>query len=151
MSGVRRLTERLEAANLVFIDARVLAFHLMAAPTYLDLTRSLFGGLNEGRIRGQVSALSFYQLFTEPYRAGRESKVRELSKILTVHPGLQVLPVTPEVATQAAQVRAQLGGGTERAIQIGSALVGGADVFLSESSGLRRIVGTQVANLEDYL
>jgi hypothetical protein len=68
-----------------------------------------------------------------------------------VHAGLELVPVTSEVAVQAAQVRAQLGGRPERAVQIATALIGGADVYLTEGSGLRRIVGMAVVNLEDYL
>ncbi len=151
MSARARFRDQLERAVRVHVDARVLAFHLLGDPRYLDLTRLLFGGLRSGAVAGQCSALSLYQILSEPFRRGREECARDVAKLLAVYPGLEIVPVTASVAVQAAQVQAQLGGGTERAVQIATALDAGADLYLSEGSGLRRIAGMQVENLEDYL
>jgi predicted nucleic acid-binding protein len=144
------LRELLEDATRVHVDARVIGYHLLADARYLELTRLLFTGLRSGKIRAQTSAVTLYQLLAELHRHGEPERAREIGKILTIHPGLELLPVTAEVAEQAAQVRAQLGGRTERALQIATALIAGADLYLTEHSGLRRIVGMSVANLESF-
>ncbi|MGH7542274.1 MAG: type II toxin-antitoxin system VapC family toxin [Gemmatimonadota bacterium] len=151
MSQRLRLRERLEAADLVHLDGRILAFHLLGSPEYGELTHVLFDGLRSGSCRSQTSALALYQLLAEVYRRGEAELADEVAKLLTVHPALELVPAGPDVAVQAAQVRAQLGGRPERAIQIATALVAGAEIFLTEGSGLRRIVGMSVVNLEDYL
>ncbi len=150
MSARARFRDRLEEAGRVHIDARVLAFHLLADARYLDLTRLLFSGLRTGAVSGQCSAIALYQLLVEPFRRGRPARAREVSKLLSVYPGLDVLPVSPEIAVQAAEVRARLGGGPERALQIATALGQDADLYLTEGTGLRRIAGMAVLNLEDY-
>ncbi len=144
------LRGRLDGASLVHLDARVVALHLLAAPPYAPLTRLVFAGLRDGSIRGQTSAVALYQLLAEVYRRGEPEKAGAVARILEVHGGLTLVPVDSEVAVQAAQVRAQLGGRPERAIQIATALVSGAEIYLTEGSGLRRIVGMRVVNLEDY-
>lgn len=150
MSRRVRFRERLEAAALVHVDARVLARHLLGDDRYLRLTRLLFRGLEGGEVEGQTSAVSVYQLLAEPYRRGREDDARGAADYLAALRGLEVVPVGAGVARRAAQVRARLGGRPERAIQIATALEGDADVFVAQGSGLRRIAGTVVVDLEDY-
>lgn len=142
--------KQLETARLVHVDAGVIGHHLVADPQYLSLTRELFEALRSGRAKAQVSSMSVYQVLAEAYRRGHDAEAREIAKILTVHPGLSIVPVTPEIATQAAEVKAQLGGSTERAMQIATALIGGADLYVTEHTTLRRIVGMSVVNLDSY-
>jgi len=144
------LFDRLTDATLVHVDARVLALHLIGESRFLPLTRRLVAAIRDGEVRAQTSVMTLYQLLAEVYRRGERERAREVARSLMVHEGLQLVPATDEIAVQAAQVRAQLGGRPERAIQIATALVAGADVYVTEGSGLRRIVGMTVANLEDY-
>lgn len=150
LSSAARFRELLEDARRVHIEARVLAYHLLAEPRYLELTRLLFNGLRSGAVTGQTSALSLYQLLVEPWRRGEGERAGELARHLSVVPGLDLLPVSPRVAAQAAQVRARLGGRLERAVQIATALEAGVDLYLTEGSELRRIAGMSVVNLEDF-
>lgn len=151
MSPAARLRERLDDARLVHVDARVLAYHLLGSSEYAELTRAVVAGMGLDGYRAQSSALALYQILAEVYRRGDSGLADDVAKLLTVHPTLHLVPVDAEISVQAAQVRAQLGGRAERALQIATALVAGADVFLTERSGLRRIVGMSVVNLEDYL
>ena len=101
-------------------------------------------------MRGQTSALSFYQLLTEPYRRGKEELAEQAFKYLSGHPGLEIVPVTAAVARQAAEVQAQLGGSAERAVQVATALLGGAKGYVAYKTGLRRIAGMEIISLEDF-
>lgn len=150
MSRRARFRERLEAAGLVHVDARVLAHHLLGDERFTGLTRLLFEGLREGGVEAQTSAVSLYQLLAEPYRRRRDEDARSAADYLTAVRGLEIVPVTADVARRAAQVRARLGGRPERAVQIATAVEGGADVLLARSSGIRRVAGTEVVDLEDY-
>lgn len=150
MSRRARFRERLEAAGLVHVDARVLAFHLLGDGRYVGLTRLLFDGLDAGEVEAQTSAVSLYQLLAEPYRRRRADDASSVADYLTALRGLELVPAGAGVARRAAQVRARLGGRPERALQIATALEGGADVFLAQGSGIRRVAGTEVLDLDDY-
>ncbi len=102
-------------------------------------------------MRAQTSVITLYQLLAEVYRRGDSATAAALARDLTVYAGLDLISTSTEIAIQAAEVRAQLGGRPERAIQIATALVAGADIYLTQGSGLRRIAGMTVANLEDYV
>ena len=144
------LSDRLTEAHLVHIDARIFALHLLADPAASPVTRDLVSGMREGRVRAQTSVMTLYQLLAELYRRGEAPRAAGLARDLTVHGGLEIVPASAEIAIQAAEVRAQLGGRPERAIQVATALVGRADIFLTTGSTLRRIAGMTVLNLEDF-
>lgn len=141
---------RLTEAALVHVDARVLAFHLIGHPRFTPLTRVLFAGLKAGDYRAQTSAISHYQLLAEPYRRGEDGTAAASRRLLDSLPGLKIVDVSSAVASQAALVQAQLGGRGERAIQVATAFLGDADVFLTDRSTLRRIAGMTVESLESF-
>lgn len=149
MSRRARFRDRLEEARLVHLGARPLALHLTGREGYLELTRLLMEGLEDGSVRGQTSAISLYQLLAEPHRTGREEAARRAGDLLTAFRGLEKVPVTAKLARQAAQVRARLGSPTERSLQIATALDAGAELYLDHDSGLRRIAGMEVVDLGD--
>jgi len=146
-----RFTDRLEEARRVHVDARVLAYHLLGRPPYADLARLLLDGVRSGKIEAQTSSLSLFQLLAEPYRAGSEEAAGRVARYVSAFPGLDMVPVGTSVARQAAQVQARLGGRPERSIQVATALSGDADLFVTRGSGLRRIAGMEVLDLDDYL
>jgi predicted nucleic acid-binding protein len=146
-----RFTDRLEEARRVHVDARVLAYHLLGRPPYADLARLLLDGVRSGRIAAQTSSLSLYQLLAEPYRTGSGEAAGRVARFVSAFPGLDMVPVGASVARQAAQVQARLGGRPERSIQVATALAGDADLFVTRGSGLRRIAGMEVLDLDDYL
>ena len=111
------------------VDASVLALHLAGDRRFTPLTRAVLGMLAEDELRASTSALSIYQLLVEAYRRGEAETAATAERYLTTIPGLDVVDVTPAIARQASQVRAQLGGSTERAVQIATALSEGATVY----------------------
>jgi len=143
------LEERLARAALVHVDARVFAHHLVGTgPTgQADL---VFSGIASGSIKAQTSSLTLYQVLAEVYRRGKPAAARDVERNLRLYPRLSIVSASPEIAVQAAEVRARLGGRPERALQIATALVSGAEVYLTSRSGLRRIAGMQVLNIEDF-
>jgi hypothetical protein len=151
VSDAIRFRERLADAGLIHVDASVLALHLTAHPSYVALTRSLLSGLRDGAFEGRTSAVSLFQLLAEPYRRGDEEAAEKVQACLAALPGLEIVPVTAAIAGQAAQVRAQIGGSFERAVQIATALGADAELLVMQRSTLRRIAGMAVEQLDAYV
>lgn len=150
MSRRARFRERLEEADLVHVAPRPLAAHLVGHGRFVELTRLLFDTLGAGDVRGQTSTLTLYQLLAEPYRRGEEEEARRAADYLGAVRGLELVSVSADLARQAARVRARLGGRSERAVQIATALDAGAEIYLDQDSGLRRVAGMSVLDLEDF-
>ncbi|MBT8462591.1 MAG: type II toxin-antitoxin system VapC family toxin [Gemmatimonadetes bacterium] len=140
----------LSDAGIVYVDAGVLALHLAGDPRYLPLTRVILGGLRDREFAGLTSAITIYQLLVEPYRSGEERTAERVEMLVAALPGLEVVPVSATVARQAAQVKAQIGGGLPRAIQIATALAGESEVYVTRRSTLRRIAGLGVVQLDAF-
>ena len=150
MSDVQQLRSVLESAGRAHLDASVLALHMAGDQRYTPLTRALLEMLAEGELAASTSALSIYQLLVEAYRRGETEAAATAERYLTTIPGLEVVELTPGIARQAAQVRAQLGGRLERAVQISTALSEGARLYLTQRSAFRRVAGMSVESLELY-
>ena len=148
MSDLAGLSDVLRGVGRVHVDASVLALHLTGNRRFTPLTRSLFEMLADGTLSGCTSALSIYQLLAEVYRRGEPETAATAERYLTTIPGLAVIDVTPAVARQASQVRAQLGGSTERAVQIATALSERAEIYLTQRSAFRRVAGMGVESLD---
>jgi hypothetical protein len=150
MSEVGALRRSLSEAGIIYLDASVLALHLVGDPMYLPLTRLALGGIRDGELSGLTSALSVYQLLVEPYRSGAEGSAERIERLLSGLPGLEIVPVSPSLAAQAAQVKAQIGGSLTRAVQIATALASEAELYVTPRSALRRIAGLGVLQLDAY-
>lgn len=148
MSDVGGLRRVLGSASRVHVDASVLALHLTGNARFTPLTRALLEMLAGEEISGSTSAMTIYQLLVEAYRRGESETAATAERYLTTVPGLAVIDVTPSIARQASQVRAQLGGGAERAVQIATALSEGAGLYLTQRSAFRRVAGMRVESLE---
>ncbi len=111
----------------------------------------MFAAVREERIRAQTSALSFYQLLAEPYRRGEEEVAAQAFRYLGGLAGLEVVPVTGEIARQAAEVRARLGGSAERALHLATGLVGGARAYVTYKTALRRVAGMEIISLHEFM
>ena len=151
MSDGDRFGQALREAGVLHVDACVLGLHLTGNARYLPLTHTLLRGLEKGDFVGRTSAVSLYQLLVEPFRVGQDAQAETIEACLAALPGLEIVPVSPVIARQAAQVRAQLGGSVERATQIATALATDADAFVTQRSALRRIAGMGVEQLDTYV
>lgn len=151
MSDAGKLRSALASASRVHVDASVLALHMAGDRRYTPLTRTLLEMLAEGELAASTSALSIYQLLVEAYRRGEAETAATAERYLTTLPGLDVVDLTPAIAGQAAQVRAQLGGSVERAVQIATALSEGTHVYLTQRSTFRRVAGMSVESLELFV
>lgn len=151
MSRGGEFRTRVEEADRVHLDARILAYHLLGAEPEVTLTRLLFSAIQEEAVAAQSSAVSLYQLLAEPYRRGEAEVAEEAEKLLTGLRGLELIPLTPSLAGQAARVRARLGTDATTSAHIATAVTEEADLFLTDGSGLRRVAGVRVENLRDYL
>lgn len=150
MNEVAAFRKVLAEAGIVYVDAGVLALHLVGDPRYLSLTRAILGGLRDREFTAFTSAITIYQLLVEPYRSGHEATAERVEVLVAALQGLEIVPVSATIARQAAQVKAQIGGGLPRAIQIATALAGDSEIYVTRRSTLRRIAGLGVAQLDAY-
>lgn len=140
----------LVVAERLHLDPTVLARHLRGRPPHCELTRALFALSEDDGPALQTSVFSLFQIVVEPYRRSEPELAERTSAYLSAGP-VELVPVSEDVARRAAEVRARLGFGPGRSVQIATALESGADRYLTDSSTLRRIAEVRIMDLEAYL
>jgi len=84
--------------------------------------------------------MALSEFLVSPYRQGTAAEVAAVRAGFQSLPGLELLPLTNEIADQAARIRAATNLQLPDAIHIATALVAGAEAFLTNDRQLLRAV-----------
>lgn len=133
------LAGRLAGHTVLGLDTSVFIYHLEAHPRYLPLTMILLAGVQAGQWRAVTSTVTLMELTVRPWQLGRAAVAREYEALLVHFPHLTVADVTRDVARRAAQLRAIYSLRPADALQVATALVHGATVFVTNDRSLARL------------
>ena len=103
-----------------------------------DRGRFILGQLFDGNHRVIASTMALSEFLVSPYRQGTAAEVAAVRAGFQSLPGLELLPLTNEIADQAARIRAATNLQLPDAIHIATALVAGAEAFLTNDRQLLR-------------
>lgn len=133
------LAGRLAGHTVLGLDTSVFIYHLEAHPRYLPLTMILLAGVQAGQWRAVTSTVTLMELTVRPWQLGRAAVAREYEALLVHFPHLTVADVTRDVARRAAQLRVIYSLRPADALQVATALVHGATVFVTNDRSLARL------------
>ena len=133
------------------LDSMVFIYHLAADDRYAPLVAPLFRMWESGGGSATASVLAVLEILVGPLRAGGSKEAAEVVRALSVFPNLAFLPVTLEIAERAAEIRARHAVRTPDAIHIATALVSGAEIFLTNDRDFERMDEIDVLVLEDFV
>jgi predicted nucleic acid-binding protein len=148
---VASLQQRLAPHQLIGLDTSIFIYHLEANPQYLPLTQQILNRVEAGQYGGVVSTVTLMELTVHPWRINRADVARQYEVLLVNFPNLQVIDVSREIARQAAQLRAKYNVRPADAIQVATAMVSQATLWVSNDKKLKRLeTEIEVVILEDY-
>ena len=149
---VASLQQRLTPHQLIGLDTSIFIYHLEANPRYLPLTQQLLKRVETGQCGGVVSTVTLMELTVHPWRINRADIARQYEALLVNFPNLKMVDVTREVARQAAQLRATYNVRPADALQVATAIISRATLWVSNDQKLKRLESElEVVILEDYL
>ncbi|MBR8838990.1 MAG: PIN domain-containing protein [Stigonema ocellatum SAG 48.90 = DSM 106950] len=120
--------------QIVGLDTAPLIYFIEKNPTYLDIVRLFFRALNQGEFRVVTSVVTLPEVLVYPLRQGNTTLAQQYREILFNSQGLTTIEVIPDIAETAAQLRANYNLRTPDAIQMATALHGGASFFLTNDA-----------------
>jgi predicted nucleic acid-binding protein len=85
-----------------------------------------------------ADALTIAELLVKPFRDLSEAEAIEARWAFERVPGISIVPVGPDVAQLAAQVRARTGLKLPDAVHVAAAITGGAAAFLTNDARFKR-------------
>jgi predicted nucleic acid-binding protein len=135
--------------QVVGLDTAPLIYFIEENPTYLEMTDAFFEAMVRGEFRVVTSVVSLLEVLIYPLRQGNTTLAQQYRDILFNEEGLTTIPVSPDIAEAAAQLRAVHNLRSLDAIQMATAIREGAAFFLTNDVRLPSLPGLEVLVLEE--
>jgi len=135
----------------ICIDTAPFIYFIEKNSKYLGLLRPFFAEINAGKIDALTSTITLLEVLVLPFKTKNESLAERYRDILLYAEGLTTFEIFHEVSELSAKLRAKYSIRTPDAIQIAVGIIYGADTFLTNDSGLKKVKDIRVVILEDFL
>ena len=135
----------------ICIDTAPFIYFIEKNPKYLGLLRPFFAEINAGKIDALTSTITLLEVLVLPLKTKNEALAEKYRDILLYAEGLTTFEIFHEVSELSAKLRAKYSIRTPDAIQIAVGIIYGADAFLTNDSGLKKVKDIRVVILEDFL
>lgn len=135
--------------GVVYVDTNAVIYRVERIEPYLTASLPLWDALDQGAVQVETSELTVLEVLVKPLKAGDAALVALFRSVLLGTAGLNCLPVSLQVLTKAAELRASHGLKTPDAIHAASALLSGSALFVTNDAGFRRVPGLTVAVLSE--
>lgn len=140
----------LENKNLA-VDSAVFIYQLEEKKPFFDLTNIVFSLFSKKKINLCTSVLTLSEILVKPAQNNDEMTVRRLKDTFLRMEDLSVIPVDTDLATASAMVRGKYGLRLPDAIQVATAIYGGAGAIVTNDEKFKKITGLKVIYLADYI
>src|SRR5688572_5191634 len=137
------------SSKTIFLDTAPLIYFIEGNSEYQEVLSTLFQLNDEGSFSFITSAITLIEVMVKPLKEGKIEVAKQYKDILTTAPGIEVFDVTSSISMVAAQLRADFNIKTPDAIQLATAIEGGADYFLTNDNKLKTIGKIEVVMLNE--
>ncbi|MBW4561641.1 MAG: PIN domain-containing protein [Mojavia pulchra JT2-VF2] len=137
--------------QIVGLDTAPLIYLIEENPNYLEVTNAFFEAMFRGEFTVVTSVITISEVLVYPLRQRNIELAQQYRDILFNSQGLTTIEVVPDIAETAAQLRADYNLRTPDAIQIATAIRGGASFFLTNDARLPSLPGLSVLVLAQLI
>ncbi len=142
----------IDTRSVVAVDTMVFIYFLEDVVPYSDVLLPLFETWEKAQGKqGLTSTLTLLELCVRPFAQGRNDAVRDYRQTLSQLPGLELVPLEDEIAIKAAQLRARYRFSTPDCIQLATAVVKKAELFVTNDQQLKCFEEIPVLLLADLI
>jgi predicted nucleic acid-binding protein len=139
------MVERIPAGALVTVDAAPIIYYLENHPKFAAHFAPWFEAAAAGEIQLILSTITLAEIVTGPLQLGNELLAAQYEQVLGA--SCTVVPVTQQIAMQAARLRAAHGLRLPDAMVVATAIAHGAQALLTHDKALARIKEIQVLGI----
>jgi len=131
----------------IALDTAPFIYFIERHPKYRPWLRTFFESVEARQLKVITTTLTLAEVLVKPLRSGRLDLVAEYTQILLNTPGIQIVPVSADVAEEAARIRAEINCKIPDAIQLATAVRLGARTFLTNDLTLSTYRSVQIIPL----
>ena len=135
----------------ICIDTAPFIYFIEKDPKYLGILRPIFAEIDVGKIDAITSTITLLEVLVLPFKTKNESLAEKYRDILLYAEGLTTFEIFHEVSELSSKLRAKYSIRTPDAIQIAVGIIYGADAFLTNDFGLKKVKDIKIVILEDFL
>lgn len=144
------MLEAVRSASQVALDTQALIYFFEENVQFCALVEPIIQAIDNGEKRGIFSYITLLEVLVKPLELKRADLAERYRGILLRNANTRILPVDLAVAEEAARIRAEYKFKTPDAIQLATAKIGGADVFVTNDDQLKRFRELPVVVLADH-
>jgi predicted nucleic acid-binding protein len=137
--------------KIIGLDTAPLIYFIEENPSYLEVTDAFFTAMYRSEFSVVTSVLTISEVLVYPLRAGNTILAQQYRDILFNSQGLTTIEVLPDIAENAAKLRADYNLRTPDAIQMDTAIYGSASFFLTNDVRLPSLPGLTVLVLNQLM
>ncbi|MEA5619419.1 PIN domain-containing protein [Cronbergia sp. UHCC 0137] len=137
--------------KIVGLDTAPLIYFIEENPHYLQITDAFFTAMYRGEFSVVTSVLTISEVLVYPLRQRNTTLAQQYRDILFNSQGLTTVEVLPNIAENAAKLRADYNLRTPDAIQMATAIYGGASFLLTNDIRLPSLPGLTVLVLNQLM
>jgi len=134
---------------MVGLDTTPVIYYIEENPTYLAIVDPFFDAIAHGELTVVTSVLTLLEVLVQPIRRRNPQLVQKYRDLLLGSKGLSIVELSRNIAEEAAQLRAVHNMSTPDSVQMATAIVRKAPVFLTNDKNLRSLPTLQVLVLDD--
>lgn len=134
------------------LDTSIFIYSLERNPRYHELTQTILRKIESGDHHGVTSVITLMELTVRPWQQSLDKIARTYETYLINYPNLRMSSVDRHIARKASQLRGSLRLRPADALQIATAIVGEADVWITNDKQHRQVEPMlDVLILEDFV
>ena len=134
----------------ICIDTAPIIYFIEKHPKYITHLHPLFVEINKGNVEAITSTITLLEVLVLPLKNNNKILAEKYREILLYSDGFTTFEVLHEVSELAAKLRAKYNIKTPDAIQIATAILYGASLFLTNDPNLKKVAGITVFILDDF-
>lgn len=135
--------------QVVGLDTAPLIYFIEENPTYLETIGPFFVAMDRGEFRVVTSTVTLLEVLVHPFRRGERNLAQQYRDILLGAKGLTTIPLSQDIAEEAARLRASHNIRTPDAIQMATALLARASCLRTNDARLPSLPELQVLVLDE--
>jgi predicted nucleic acid-binding protein len=147
---VKKLKKELADNKVVGLDTSVFIHHF-EGDELSELTSVILEEVQDGHVRGAVSAVTLAEVLARPLELGLESLADLYRVVFHEMPNLEMVAMDPAVASRAAEIRSAHKLEFATSMLLASAVEAGATAFVTDDPELKGFKEMKVMVLDEYL
>ena len=149
--GVEDFCRTLRSYQVLGLDTMIFVYHFEDHPVFAPLTEPLFEAIDRGELLAELSVLLAGEVLTGAKKAADNEMLLRYRHIFSEFPNLTLHDADMRVMEKMSDLRVAYGLKTPDAIHMATALLNGAQAFVTNDAGLKRVNELDVLVLEDYI